>query len=60
MLTFWWDGVKMVDFGYPGQKRETQPVRRDGLARAKGSLPNWWLGWPLGRQLGGLDPGSLT
>ena len=22
-MTFWYDGVKMVDFGYPGQRRGT-------------------------------------
>ena len=35
MLTFWQDGVKIVDFEYLRQERETQPVIRDGLARGR-------------------------
>ena len=48
MLTFWCNGVKIVDFGYPGQLRETQPVILDGLARKViyliGGLAGHWEG----------------
>ena len=44
IVTFWYDGVKMVDFGYPGQRRGNQPARPDGLARGE-ELHIWWLGW---------------
>ena len=35
IVTFWYDGVKIVDFEVPSQPREYQPVRVDGLSRAK-------------------------
>ena len=47
MLTFWWDGVKMVDFGYPGQTRGNQVTALLGLAR-KGKLLIRRLGWGTG------------
>ena len=47
IVTFWYDGVKMVDFGYPGQRGERQPLGRDGLAR-EGKLLIWRLGWGTG------------
>ena len=37
----------MVDFGYPGQTREREPLRRQGLAR-EGNLLIWRLGWATG------------
>ena len=47
IVTFWYDGVKMVDFGYPRQRLEREPLRRDGLAR-EGNLLIWRLGWATG------------
>ena len=47
IVTFWYDGVKMVDFGYPRQRGESQPLRRDGLAR-EGKLLIGRLGWGTG------------
>ena len=47
VVTFLYDGVKMVNFGYPRQRGERQPLRRDGLAR-EGKLLIWRLGWGTG------------
>ena len=47
IVTFWYDGVKMVDFGVPSQPREYQPVGVEGLAR-EGKLLIWRLGWGTG------------
>ena len=43
IVTFWYDGVKMVDFGYPGQVRENGVTALLGLAR-EGNLLIWRLG----------------
>ena len=47
IVTFWYDGVKMVDFGVPCQTRGNQPVIPEGLAR-EGNLLIWRPGWATG------------
>ena len=47
IVTFWYDGVKMVDFGEPCQRLVNQPARPEGLAR-EGKLLIWRLGWGTG------------
>ena len=47
IVTFWYDGVKIVDFGYPGQVRENGVTALLGLAR-EGNLLIWRLGWGTG------------
>ena len=48
ILKFWYSGIKMVDFGVSPQRGEKGVTALLALAR-EGNLPNWWLGWPLGR-----------
>ena len=47
IVTFWYDGVKIVDFGYPRQRRENHVTALLGLAR-EGNLLIWRLGWGTG------------
>ena len=47
IVTFWYDGVKMVDFGGPCQRLVNQPVVVEALAR-EGKLLIWRLGWGTG------------
>ena len=47
VVTFWYDGVKMVDLGYLGQTRENHVTALLGLAR-EGKLLIWRLGWGTG------------
>ena len=47
IVTFWYDGVKMVDFRYPRQTRENDVTALLGLAR-EGKLLIWRLGWGTG------------
>ena len=46
-MTIWYDGVKMVDFGYPRQTKESHLTALLGLAR-EGNLLIWRLGWATG------------
>ena len=47
IVTFWYDGVKMVDFGGRCQRLVNQPVVPEALAR-EGKLLIWRLGWGTG------------
>ena len=47
IVTFWYDDVKMVDLGYPRQRRGNQVTALLGLAR-EGKLLIWRLGWGTG------------
>ena len=47
IVTFWYDGVKMIVFGNPGQTRENDVTALLGLAR-EGKLLIWRLGWGTG------------
>ena len=47
IMAFWYDGVKIVDFGYPGQVRENHVTALLGVAR-EGKLLIWRLGWDTG------------
>ena len=47
IVTFWYDGVKIVDFGYPGQTRGNGVTALWDLAR-EGKLLIWRLGWGTG------------
>ena len=47
IVTFWYDGVKTVDFGYPGQRVGNGVTALLGLAR-EGKLLIWRLGWGTG------------
>ena len=47
IVTLWYDGVKMVDFGYPRQTRGNQVTVPFGLAR-EGKLLIGRLGWGTG------------
>ena len=51
-VTIWYDGVKMVDFGYPRQGLEREPLRRDGLAREGKLLIFGGLAGALGCHIG--------
>ena len=47
IVTFWYDGVKMVDFGVCPQGWGNQVTALLGLAR-EGNLLIWRLGWVTG------------
>ena len=47
MVTFWYDGVKIVDFGVSLQGWENDVTALLGLAR-EGNLLIWRLGWASG------------